>query len=256
MGAAKTWREILTGPGAAGEPFRILRDAANGGDGADRFVGHDDQVTTVTNTQQSTPARNLLRALAAILVGFGLVLGGATSAHAADNVEMPKVTGQSADDARDKLKDLGFKVKLKAKPKGTVFKASNWKVTKQSVKAGKKVKEGKKITLTVKKKKAATSSPTPTPSSTPEADPTVTTAGLDSAHALTACDRYGDAQFPYGWKGHVFLGVLAAENQGDHYFVKFEADVTNPFNATASGTAECTVGGSNEAPLVTEFNVY
>jgi len=209
----------------------------------------------LTNTQRPTRARDLLRALVAILVGFGLVLGGATTAHAADKVKTPKVVGQSADDARDKLEDLGFKVKLKAKPKsaGPVILESNWKVSKQSVKAGKKVKEGKKITLTVKKK-TATSSPTATAS--PTADPAMTTAGLDSAHALTACDRYGDQQFPYGWKGHVFLGVLASENQGDHYFVKFEADVTNAYNATASGTAECTVGGSNDAPVVTEFNVY
>ncbi|ROP60325.1 PASTA domain-containing protein [Curtobacterium sp. ZW137] len=212
---------------------------------------------TFTYTQQPARARGLLRALIAIFVGLSLVLGGATTAHAADKVKTPKVTGQSADDARDKLEDLGFKVKLKAKPKadGPVFLESNWKVSKQSVKAGKKVKEGKKITLTVKKKKkAATSSPTATAS--PTADPDVTTAGLDSAHALTACDRYGDQQFPYGWKGHVFLGVIADENQGDHYFVKFEADVTNAYNATASGTAECTVGGSNDTPMVTEFNVY
>lgn len=193
-----------------------------------------------------------------MLVALGLVLGGATAAHAADKVKVPKVTGQSADDARDKLEELGFKVKLKAKPKGDgpVFLASNWKVSKQSIKAGKKVKEGKKITLTVKKKKAATTAPSASATATPEDDPTVTSAGLDSAHALTACDRYGDQQFPYGWKGHVFLGVLASENQGDHYFVKFEADVTNAYNATASGTAECTVGGSNDAPIVTEFNVY
>jgi len=215
-------------------------------------------MTTLTDTQRSTRGCDLLRGLFAMLVALGLVLGGATTAHAADKVKTPKVTGQSADDARDKLEDLGFKVKLKAKPKsaGPVFLESNWKVSKQSVKAGKKVKEGKKITLTVKKKKAATSSPSATATTAPEADPDVTAAGLDSAHALTACDRYGDQQFPYGWKGHVFLGVLASENQGDHYFVKFEADVTNAYDATASGTAECTVGGSNDVPVVTEFNVY
>ncbi|PYY63601.1 hypothetical protein DEJ30_11855 [Curtobacterium sp. MCPF17_003] len=211
---------------------------------------------TLTYTQQPNRARDILRALMALLVGCVLVFGTATAAHAADKVKMPKVVGTSADDARDKLENLGFKVKLKAKPKadGPVFLESNWKVSKQSVKAGKKVKEGKKITLTVKKKKAATTSPAATAS--PTADPAVTTAGLDSAHALTACDRYGEQQFPYGWKGHVFLGVLASENQGDHYFVKFEADVTNAYDATASGTAECTVSGSNDAPVVTEFNVY
>jgi beta-lactam-binding protein with PASTA domain len=214
-------------------------------------VGHDVRMGTLTYTQQPNRARDLLRALMALLVGCVLVFGTATAAHAADRVKVPKVVGQSAADARDKLEDLEFKVKLKAKPKadGPVFLESNWKVSKQSVKAGKKVKEGKK-------KKAATSSPSATATAAPEADPDVTTAGLDSAHALTACDRYGDQQFPYGWKGHVFLGVLASENQGDHYFVKFEADVTNAYDATASGTAECTVGGSNDVPVVTEFNVY
>jgi hypothetical protein len=208
---------------------------------------------TLTDTQQPTSARNLLRALVVLLVGFGLVLGTATTAQAADKVKMPKVVGQSADDARDKLEEIGFTVKLKAKPKadGPVFLESNWKVSKQSVKAGKKVKEGKKITLTVEKKAAESSL-----SASPTADPDVTTAGLDSVHALTACDQYGDQAFPYGWKGHIILGVIANENQGDHYFVKFEADVTNAYNAKASGVAECTVGGSNDAPQVTEFNVY
>jgi|GEM_PF-3896131 len=65
--------------------------------------------------------------MVAILVGFGPGLGGATTAHAADKVKTPKVVGQSADDARDKREDLGFTVKLKAKPKsaGRVFLESN-----------------------------------------------------------------------------------------------------------------------------------
>lgn len=215
---------------------------------------------TLTSAQPSIRARDLLRVLCALLLGCALVFGTATTAHAADTVEMPNVVGKSAKKARSILQEKGFVVKLKAKAHGPVIMASHWKVTKQSVKAGKDVKEGKKIKLTVKLKKKydpySSQSSTPTASSTPTTDPDVTTAGLDSAHALTACDRYGDAQFPYGWKGHIFLGVIANENQGDHYFVKFEADVTNAYNAKAAATAECTVGGSNEAPTVTEFNVY
>lgn len=217
---------------------------------------------TLTSAQPSTRARDLLRVLCALLLGCALVFGTATAAHASDTVEMPNVVGKSAKKARTILKEKGFVVKLKAKEHGPVIVASHWKVTKQSVKAGKDVKEGKKIKLTVTLKKKydpyASESPTPTATATATAvaDPELTTAGLDSAHALTACDRYGNQAFPYGWKGHVFLGVIANENQGDHYFVKFEADVTNAYNATASGVAECTVGGSNDAPVVTEFNVY
>jgi hypothetical protein len=208
-------------------------------------------MSTLTDSHRS-PARRLLQALTALLVGFGLVFTSSAVAHAAEKVEMPKLVGMPASDAREELLDLGLQVKLKAAPKGTVVKASNWVVAKQSVKPGKKAKVGKKIILTVKKKPKASASPTPTPT----ADPKLTTAGLDDVTSLVTCNRYGEAQFPYGWKGHTILGVIAAENQGDRYFVKFEADVTNAFNVKASAVAECTVGGWKDAPQVLEFNVY
>ncbi len=187
-----------------------------------------------------------------------MALGSVTAAHAAEKVEVPKLVGQSADDARDQLKDLGFKVKLKAKPKkdGPVFLASNWTVTKQSVKAGKKAKVGKKITLTVKKKPLPTAAPSPTEAAAETPDPKLTSAGLNDIYAASACDQYGRQAYPYGFKGHTILGLIASENQGDHYFVKFEADITNAFNAKASYTVDCMVGGSNDAPQVTSFDVY
>jgi hypothetical protein len=226
-------------------------------------VGHDDHMGTLTYAQQQSRARGLLRMLLALLIGCGLVFGTATTAQAADGVKMPNVVGLSAKTVRDLLTEEGFTVKLKPKANGPVIMASHWKVTKQSVKAGEIVEAGDKITLTVKLKKkyaptpessAATATAVPTPST--ETDPDATSAGLDGAHAAVACDRYGDQQYPYGWKGHIFLGKIASEPQGDHYFVKFEADVTNAFNATAQATVDCTVAGSNESPQVTNFDVY
>jgi len=217
----------------------------------------------MTFVQQPGRMRILTRVLLAILFGCALVFGTATTAHAADGVKMPNVVGVSAKTVRAFLSEEGFIVKLKPKANGPVIMASHWKVTKQSVKAGEVVEAGDKITLTVKLKKkyapasespVATATTVPTPAA--EADPDTTSAGLDGAHAAVACDRYGDQQYPYGWKGHIFLGKLASEPQGDHYFVKFEADITNAFDATAKATVDCTIGGSNESPVVTGFDVY
>jgi hypothetical protein len=212
---------------------------------------------TSMNAQRPTRARDLVRALLALLLGCALVFGTATTAQAADGVKMPNVVGVSAKTVRAFLSEEGFVVKLKPKANGPVIMASHWTVTKQSVKAGKVVEAGDKITLTVKLKKKyapTTSSPTTTP--TTEAAPDVTSTGLDAGHAGTACDQYGAAKYPYGWKGHLILGRIASEAQGDHYFWKFEADVTNAYNAKASVTVECTVAGSNDAPQVTGFDVY
>jgi hypothetical protein len=218
---------------------------------------------TLTYAQQPTRARSLMRVLLALLVGCGLVFGIATPAQAADGVKMPNVVGLSAKTVRNLLTEEGFVVKLKPKAHGPVIMASHWKVTKQNVKAGEVIEPGDKIKLTVKlkkkyapKKKVPSATETAVPTSPAKADPDVTSAGLDGAHAATACDQYGDQQYPYGWKGHVFLGQLASEAQGDHYFFKFEADVTNAYDATASVTVDCTVAGSNEAPQVTGFDVY
>ncbi|MBF4613736.1 PASTA domain-containing protein [Curtobacterium sp. VKM Ac-1376] len=197
-----------------------------------------------------------MRTLLALLVGCGLVLGTATTAQAADGVKMPNVVGLSAKTIRNLLTEEGFIVKLKPKAHGPVVMPSHWKVTGQSVKAGEQIEPGDKIKLTVKLKKKYAPGSSKEASATPTADPEVTSAGLDRAHAGTACDQYGEQQYPYGWKGHTILGVIAAENQGDHYFWKFEADVTNAYNAEAAATVECTVGGSNDTPQVTEFNVY
>ncbi len=209
------------------------------------------------NAQRPSRARELVRALLALLLGCALVFGTATTAQGADGVRMPNVVGLSAKTVRAFLSEEGFVVKLKPKANGPVIMASHWKVTKQSVKVGEIVEAGDNITLTVKlmKKYApTTSSPVATP--TKEAAPDVTSAGLDAGHAGTACDQYGAAMYPYGWQGHLILGRIASEAQGDHYFWKFEAEVTNAYNAKAAVTVDCTVGGSNDAPQVTGFNVY
>ncbi|TPG05605.1 PASTA domain-containing protein [Curtobacterium flaccumfaciens] len=212
---------------------------------------------TSTNTQHPNRPRVLMRVLLALLLGASLVFGPATTAHAADGVKMPNTVGMTAKTVRNLLRDEGFVVKLKPKSHGPVVMPSHWKITKQSPKAGTVIEPGDKIKLTVKlKKKYASKTKSPIATKTAKAGADETSAGLDGAHAATACDRYGDAQYPYGWKGHVFLGVIASEAQGDHYFFKFEADVTNAYDATASVTVDCTVGGSNDAPQVTTFDVY
>lgn len=79
---------------------------------------------------------------------------------------VPNVVGKTASDAKAALKKSGLGYSYRP-PKGSVVILSkNWTVTKQSPKAGSKVKQSTKIKLTVVKTsslKAASPSPSPTP---------------------------------------------------------------------------------------------
>lgn len=100
---------------------------------------------------------------------------------------------------------------------------------------------------------AAPASPSPT------AEPPKTEAistGLTDLYARSACDAYGEHEFPYGWKGHTIAGLLAARIENDQWFIKFEADVKNEFNAKRSVDVECRVMGTDSQPTVTSFTTY
>lgn len=79
---------------------------------------------------------------------------------------VPNVVGKTASDAKAALKKAGLGYRY-SPPRGSVVVLSkNWTVTKQSPKAGSKVKSGTKITLTVVKSsslKATAPSAAPTP---------------------------------------------------------------------------------------------
>lgn len=85
---------------------------------------------------------------------------------------------------------------------------------------------------------------------------TATTSGLTANMAQAACNAYGQQAFPYGWDPHWIIGRLAEEIIDDRWFLKVEADLTNQYNAERSFDVECFVGGTNEAPIVEQFNAY
>lgn len=96
-----------------------------------------------------------------------------------------------------------------------------------------------------------------TPQSTPAATE-ATTGGLEQTEAMTACDFYGQGQFPYGYDAHWIMGLMNDEldTANDEWDFKLTADVTNAFNAEREVTVECSVTGSNETPAISHFDAY
>ncbi len=205
--------------------------------------------------------------LAVVGIVLGVVLGGgdgssqtspSATATAVANVKVPDVTGREGDVAKKTVEEAGFDVKFDAGDDYVIL-SSNWNVISQTPKAGEVVPTGSTVTLKVVKKVGSTESPKPseTAAPAPSAAPVeATTLGLTGTYAESACDQYGSTAFPYGWDPHFVSGILADEAQGDHWFMKFEADVTDEYGAKRSAEVECTVTGTNTAPYVSEFNAY
>jgi hypothetical protein len=175
-----------------------------------------------------------------------------------DSVEVPDVAGLAGDEAESALEEAGFVVRYEAGDESVVV-ASNWKVVSQVPARGTASSKGDTVTLTVELETVLT--PTPSdeaaaPSAAPPAAANTTPSGLDFGWASTACQQRGDQEFPYGFKGHTIVGLLAQEVQGDEIYMKFEADITNGFGAERKANVECSVGGTNGAPQVTYFIAY
>ncbi|WP_431218519.1 Ltp family lipoprotein [Leifsonia xyli] len=109
---------------------------------------------------------------------------------------MPNVVGKTASDAKAALKKSGFGYRYSA-PKGSVvILAKNWTVTKQSPKAGEKVKSHTKIKLTVVKSSALKTSASPV-SPTPTG-PTLT---VSQQQALLAAKGYLSSGMGFSYQG-------------------------------------------------------
>lgn len=211
-------------------------------------------------------------ALAVVAIVLGSIFGDddttkadATTATAtAAPISVPDVSGLAGDEAKKNITDAGLEVKWDA-GEASVWVASNWIVLTQSPKAGTRVADNSTVTLKVERKanETATSTATGLPAQSKSAAPAApaqaadtTPSGLDSGWASTACQQYGEQQFPYGFKAHTLIGLLAQEVQGDEIYLKFEADITNGFGAKRKATVECLVGGTNGSPNVTSFIAY
>lgn len=213
-------------------------------------------------------------ALAVVAIVLGSIFGDddttgadaatATATATAASITVPDVSGLAGDEAKKNISDAGLEVKWDAGDE-SVSVASNWMVLTQSPKAGTRVAEDSTVTLEVESKADETATPTATRSpaqsesaapAAPAQAPDTTPSGLDFGWASTACQQYGEQEFPYGFKGHTLIGLLAQEVQGDEIYLKFEADITNMYGAKQKATVECSVGGTNGSPNVTYFIAY
>ncbi|ROS46177.1 PASTA domain-containing protein [Curtobacterium sp. PhB78] len=246
------------------------------------FVSQDEGMLRTTlqfrRPKKLTPrwvwiAGGSVAALAVVAIVLGSVFGdGDTKADAsaptatatAASISVPDVSGLAGDKAKKNITDAGLAVKWDAGDE-SVWVASNWMVLEQSPKAGTRAAKDATVTLKVEPKAEETATPTSTapPEQTESAEPAApaqaantTPSGLDFGWASTACQQYGEQEFPYGFKGHTLIGLLAQEVRGDEIYLKFEADITNGFGAERKANVECSVGGTNGSPNVTYFIAY
>jgi hypothetical protein len=81
---------------------------------------------------------------------------------------------------------------------------------------------------------------------------------LDPYDALYALQDYGEWEYPYGFKIHTIVGMLARYPYDENtWFLKYTCDVTNANGATAKNlTVEGMVTGTSANPQVIYFVVY
>ena len=81
---------------------------------------------------------------------------------------------------------------------------------------------------------------------------------LPASYAWTAVKNYGDEQYPYGFKLHDIMGVLAETAQDENtWFLKASCDVTNEYGSKEKDlVCEAEVTGTKDNPEVLSFLVY
>lgn len=82
---------------------------------------------------------------------------------------------------------------------------------------------------------------------------------IDEIEAFNACERRGKFEFPYGFKIHSVLGMIANQSIDNNtgWYFKYTVDITNGFGATMKDKVmECKVHGTTASPSVDYFMVY
>lgn len=76
--------------------------------------------------------------------------------------------------------------------------------------------------------------------------------------AWAAFEQYGESVYPYGFKLHSIMGVIAEKQEDDgSWFLKCTADITNEYGAKRKDvTVEAQIAGTDSNPEVTYFYVY
>lgn len=80
---------------------------------------------------------------------------------------------------------------------------------------------------------------------------------IDEDNAMTAFEREGKREYPYGFKCHWITNWITREQLSDgSWSYKVGVTVTNEYGASRDTTAEATIGGTNDNPVVGYFYVY
>lgn len=79
---------------------------------------------------------------------------------------------------------------------------------------------------------------------------------LGSSEAWLAVRHYGENEYPYGFKLHLFTGLIAEEPNDGEWFLKANVTITNAFNAKYDTVVEARVSGTSANPVIDYFFVY
>ena len=80
---------------------------------------------------------------------------------------------------------------------------------------------------------------------------------ISSTDAFIAMEKYGKAKYPYGFKLHYIMGVIASTPKDDStWFLKANCDITNAFGATKSTVCEANVTINGSSISIPYFYAY
>lgn len=190
----------------------------------------------------------LTRTLTATGTSPAAVATGSATAAPALSASVPAVVGMRGDEAQQALNRAGLSIKWTQQ----VISARQWTVQAQSPAPGTRVHPGDLVTLTVAKAESA--GPTAPASSAPAQ---ATRSGLTALQAQDACDKHAAGAFKYGVRLQWVSGKLIEKIDGDSWYLKVLATVTNKDGSTQTGVnVECTVTGRPTAPVVDVFDAF
>jgi len=156
-------------------------------------------------------------------------------------------------DANTALDSLGIFLVTTADVTGqkrSVYDPTNWEVCLQTPAVGTTIHVyTEQLILGVAKQGEQCSAPPST---------TAPPSSITATGAHEACDLRADQEFPWGYKIHSIIGVMAdqASADGTSWFWKVSIDITNAFGTKRSATLECTVTGTDANPVVSGFVYY
>ena len=80
-------------------------------------------------------------------------------------------------------------------------------------------------------------------------------AKLSEYYAKKAFEKYGESQYPFGFKCHWIMDLRNAEQEGNTWYFKVGVTITNAYGTKYDTVAEGMVTGSDSAPEIVQFYV-